>query len=85
MYLVVAPRLAWFQGFIACVTFLYVHLWSMLCYDYYYVLLFGMVHSSKKSSSWLAFTCVFRYFGAWVSFLVFGGKVRAYISLFGFL
>lgn len=43
MYLVAAPRLAWFQGFIACVTFLYVHLWSMLCYDYYYVLLFGMV------------------------------------------
>lgn len=42
MYLVAAPRLAWFQGFIACVIFLYVYLWSMLCYDYY-VLLFGMV------------------------------------------
>lgn len=43
MYLVAAPRLAWFQGFIACVIFLYVHVRSMLCYDYYYVLLFGMV------------------------------------------
>lgn len=42
-------------------------------------------HYFKKSSSCLAITCVFRYFGARVSFLVFGGKVRAYIWLIVFL
>lgn len=67
MYLVAARRFHCLCYFSICSFVVHALLW-LLCLAVRYD------HSPKKSSSWLAFTCVFRYFGAWVSFLVFGEK-----------